>query len=148
MRLLLTGAGGQLGAYLLHELRNTRIHLTAWSGSRTGDVLGVPLRPVNLTDRDAVCAAFRDARPDVVLHAAALARVADCHRDPAHAFRVNAAGTAILAELADDAGARLVHVSTDLVFDGEAAPYRETDAPTPLSVYGRTKAAGEAAALG
>jgi dTDP-4-dehydrorhamnose reductase len=146
-RLLLTGAGGQLGAYLLRELRGAA-GVTAWTGSRGGERFGFPLRCVDLADRDAVAAAFRKARPDVVIHAGAWAKVADCCRDPATAHRVNVGGTALLAELCADSGARLVLVSTDLVFDGEHAPYREDDPPAPLSVYGRTKAAAEEAVRG
>jgi dTDP-4-dehydrorhamnose reductase len=146
-RFLVTGASGQLGAYLLRELRSSAKAVTAWSGSTPGELFGVPLRPVDLADADAVAAAFRDAPPDVVIHAGAMARVADCFQDPAWAGRVNAGGAAVLAGLCAAAGARLVHVSTDLVFDGELAPYRETDTPRPVSVYGSTKFGAEAAVL-
>jgi dTDP-4-dehydrorhamnose reductase len=105
------------------------------------------LRPVDLTDADALVSAFREARPDVIVHAAASANVNECQRDPQRAERINARGSALLAELADRAKIRLIHVSTDLVFDGERAPYREEDTVTPLSVYGRTKAAAEQAVL-
>jgi dTDP-4-dehydrorhamnose reductase len=147
MRLLLTGASGQLGAYLLRELAAAGMEVTAWSGARRGELFGVPLQPVDLADGDAIAAAFRQARPEAILHAAAVASVAECHRGPERARRVNVGGTAALAELAAAAGARLVLVSTDLVFDGERAPYREADSPAPLSVYGRSKADAEAAAL-
>jgi dTDP-4-dehydrorhamnose reductase len=145
MRLLLTGASGQLGAYLLRELRGADV--TAWSGASRGERFDAPLRPVDLANRGAVAAAFREARPDAVIHAAALARVADCCRDPDRARRINTDAAALLAELAEAAHARLLHVSTDLVFDGENAPYREYDAPRPVSVYGRTKADAEPAVL-
>jgi dTDP-4-dehydrorhamnose reductase len=147
VRLLITGASGQLGAYLLWQLRGTP-SVTAWSGARRGELWGFPLRGVDLGDRDAVAEAFAQARPDAIIHAGARAKVADCYRDPATAQRVNAGGTAALAELADASRARLVLVSTDLVFDGEGAPYQENDAPSPLSVYGRTKAAAEEAVRG
>ncbi len=146
MRLLLTGASGQLGAYLLRELTAAGEDVTAWSGSRRGELFGVPLQPVDLADAAAVAAAFRQARPGVILHAAAVASIAECHRDPARARRVNVDGTATLAQLAAGAGARFVLVSTDLVFDGESPPYREGDILAPLSVYGRSKADAEAAA--
>jgi dTDP-4-dehydrorhamnose reductase len=146
MRLLITGAGGLLGAYLLRETAN-RANVVAWGGLRGGEQFGIPLRPIDLTDAAAVTSALRSARPDVVLHAAALARVADCWRDAERARRVNADATQTLARLAADAGARLVLVSTDLVFDGENAPYRESDAASPVSVYGRTKRAAEEAVL-
>jgi dTDP-4-dehydrorhamnose reductase len=141
MRLLITGASGLLGAYLLREAGN-QPGVVAWSGPH-----GVSHRPVDLADASAIAAAFRSDRPDVVLHAAAMARVADCWRDPERACLVNNAATQTLARLAADAGARLVLVSTDLVFDGENGPYRETDPPSPVSVYGRTKQSAEEAAL-
>jgi dTDP-4-dehydrorhamnose reductase len=143
MRILVTGASGQLGAYLLRELCGLE-GVVAWSGSRRGETFGIPWRPVDLGDADAVAAAFREARPDAVVHAAARARVSDCCRDPEGARRVNAAGTRVLAELAEASGARLVLVSTDLVFDGEHAPYREEDPAVPASVYGGTKLEAEA----
>lgn len=147
MRVLLTGASGQLGAYLLRELTAAGVDVTAWSGSRLGELFGVPFQPVNLADSDAVAAAFCQARPAAIIHAAAVASVAECYRDPARARRVNVDGTATLAELASEAGARFVLVSTDLVFDGESPPYSEGDPPAPLSIYGRSKADAEAAAL-
>jgi dTDP-4-dehydrorhamnose reductase len=147
MRILLTGASGQLGAYLLRELTAGGEEVIAWSGSPRGERFGVPLEPVDLADAAVVAAAFRRARPDAVLHAAAVASIAECHRDPERARRVNVGGTGTLAELAAAAGARLVLVSTDLVFDGESPPYREGDPPAPLSAYGRSKAEAEAAAL-
>jgi dTDP-4-dehydrorhamnose reductase len=145
MRLLVTGAGGQLGAYLLRELSSRASAVVAWSGSRQGKLFGVRLTPVDLTDRAAVTLAFRAARPDAMIHCAALSSVAGCHRDPARAESVNVGGTQLLAELADEVRARLLYVSTDLVFDGERGGYRELDAPAPLSVYGRSKALAEEA---
>jgi dTDP-4-dehydrorhamnose reductase len=148
MRLLVTGASGQLGAYLLRELAGRHdVDLVAWSGAARGERFGFPLRPVDVGDADAVARAFAEARPDVVLHAAALARVADCHFDPERAHCINAAPSATLAALADAASVRFVQVSTDLVFDGERGGYRESDPANALSIYGRTKAAAEAAAL-
>jgi dTDP-4-dehydrorhamnose reductase len=146
-RLLITGATGQLGGYLLLRLAPAGADITAWSGSREGEVFGIPVRPVDLGDADAVARAFREARPTAVIHAGALASVAACHRDPELARRVNAQGSALLAGLTAAAGARLLLVSTDLVFDGEKGGYEEKDAPAPLSVYGRTKVQAEAAVL-
>jgi dTDP-4-dehydrorhamnose reductase len=147
MRLLVTGASGQLGSYLLRECRRRGDTVLAWSGRRQGELFGYPLRPVDLTEPDAIATAFREARPDRVVHAAALAVASDCQREPRRAEQINAHGSAILAELADRAKVPLVYVSTDMVFDGEHAPYREEDAVAPLSVYGRTKAEGERAVL-
>jgi dTDP-4-dehydrorhamnose reductase len=147
MRWLVTGASGKLGGYLLRELRGQGIDVVAWSGSRTGALFGVPLRPVDLSATDRVAEAFRSAAPDVVVHAGALSLVSDCYREPERADRVNRRATEVLAELAGRQRARLVFVSTDLVFDGDQAPYREESRAAPLSVYGRTKLAAEGAAL-
>jgi dTDP-4-dehydrorhamnose reductase len=142
MRLLVTGASGQLGGYLLQAWPNAD-SVTAWTGHRGGTLLGHRLEPVDFADPSAVVASFARARPDVVVHAAAWARVADCFRDPGQARRVNVDGTAVLCALAAQARVRVLYVSTDMVFDGEHAPYREDDVPAPLSVYGRTKAEAE-----
>jgi dTDP-4-dehydrorhamnose reductase len=147
MRLLVTGASGQLGGYLLRELSARGVRATAWSGSRSGSLFGMPLRPVDLADPDGLAAAFREARPTAVIHAGGISSVADCYRDPPRAQRVNCQGSAVLAELAAREGVRLILVSTDLVFDGVKGWYRESDGPAPLSVYGQTKVAAEQAVL-
>ncbi|MGH7227061.1 MAG: SDR family oxidoreductase [Gemmataceae bacterium] len=147
MRLLVTGASGQLGSYILRECRRQGQTVIAWSGRRQGELFGCRLRPVDLAESDTIATAFRDTRPDRVVHAAALAVVSDCHREPRRAEQINTRGSAILAELADQAKVPLVYVSTDMVFDGEHAPYREEDAVAPLSVYGRTKADAERAVI-
>jgi dTDP-4-dehydrorhamnose reductase len=146
-RILVTGASGQLGSYLLWAGREQGLPLTAWSGTRTGQLLGVPLQPVSLTDRDALIAAFRAARPSTVIHAAARSLVSECHRHPEEARKINIEGTRLLAELAAEAQVRFLFVSTDMVFDGERGWYREEDALAPLSVYGRSKAEAEQAVL-
>jgi dTDP-4-dehydrorhamnose reductase len=81
------------------------------------------------------------------VHAAAVAGPDDCEGDPERAKRVNADAARLIAELSAKAGARLIHFSTDLVFDGEKGWYAEDDAPRPISVYGRVKLAAEEAVL-
>lgn len=147
MRILVTGASGVLGGYLLWELSRQDTPVVAWSGSQTGQRFGVPLRPVDLTNPDQTSQAFQAARPSVILHTAALSRIADCYRDPSRAQRINSQASARLAELAEEARARLVLVSTDLVFDGQTGWYREEDEPAPLSIYGQTKQDAERAVL-
>jgi len=133
MRVLVTGAGGQVGSELLVALRDL-------------DVVGLTHAQLDVADREAVAEAVRAAAPDVVVHAAAWTAVDACEEYPARARRVNADGTAHVVAAARAVGARVCYVSTDYVFDGtKADPYVETDAPNPLSVYGRTKLAGERA---
>ena len=147
MRILVTGASGQLGGYLLRRLRGAGDAVVAWSGTRPGERFGVPLLPVDLADERSVVEAFRSARPDVVVHAAAVSAVAQCYREPHRALAINVRASALLADLAEQAGARLLLVSTDMVFDGAKGDYREEDVPAPLSVYGRSKADAERAVL-
>jgi dTDP-4-dehydrorhamnose reductase len=147
MQLLITGASGQLGNYLLRECCRRGQAVVAWSGRQQGELFGHPLRPLDIAEPDALAQAFRDAHPDGIVHTAALAAVSDCQRDPERAQRINTLGSAVLAELADRARIPLLYVSTDMVFDGEHAPYREGDVVAPLSTYGRTKAEAEQAVL-
>lgn len=134
-RYLVTGAGGQLGADLLRVL----------AGS-PHEVVGLTRAELDVTSAAAVEKAVVDARPDVVLNAAAYTAVDAAETDEATALAVNAEGPANLARVCALHGGRLVHVSTDYVFAGDAtAPY-EVGAPTgPRSAYGRTKLAGERA---
>lgn len=143
MRWLVTGASGALGSYLTRALRAGSDDVVGWCGASRS----LSLTPVDLCDRDSVAAAFAAARPEAVIHAAALARVDESMRNPNRARQINVDSAAQLAELCAAANARLVYISTDLVFDGTQAPYREADAVQPLSVYGRTKADGELTVL-
>lgn len=87
---------------------------------------------------------LRDIRPDAIINAAAFTRVDDCETEPEQAFRINALAVRNLAQLCAELGGILVHVSTDYVFDGEkGAPYAEDDLPSPVSLYGVSKLAGE-----
>jgi dTDP-4-dehydrorhamnose reductase len=114
---------------------------------------GVELLPwdraaFDVTDARACARVLGAARPDVVIHAAAWTDVDGCEGDPARAMRVNGEGTALVAAACRECGARLVMVSTDYVFDGaKSAPYVESDPTGPISAYGRSKLAGEAATL-
>lgn len=146
-RVLVTGASGQLGSYVLSELRKRDVAAVAWSMRPNVELSGYRCESVDLRDVDQVVAAFRAAKPDVVIHAAAMSGVGDCFRDPMQARQVNATATRLLAELAERQEARLVYVSTDLVFAGDKSWYTETDCPSPLSVYGQTKATAERAVL-
>ncbi len=147
MRFLITGASGQIGPYLLRVLRGQGHDLIAWSHRAAERVEGVTPQSVPLDDEAAIRRAFVDAAPDCVIHAAAMSAIAECLKDPAKAQAVNTRATAVLADLAAERAARLVYLSTDLVFDGEKGNYRETDLARPPTNYGRTKLAGEAPVL-
>ena len=133
MRVVVTGAGGQLGREVVR----------AWS-SAGEQVVALDRAALDIGEDQDVWAAVRDYAPDVVVNAAAYTKVDACEDDPAPAWAINAGGAASLARACRAAGALLVHVSTDYVFDGAAPhPYTEFDRPNPQSVYGRTKDAGE-----
>jgi dTDP-4-dehydrorhamnose reductase len=135
MRVLVTGAGGQVGQEVVARFGD--------SGSGH-EVLGLSHAELDVGDRDAVLQAVTSFAPDSVLHVGAWTAVDACEDDPERAFRVNAFGTRNVQEGARLVGAHLVYVSTDYVFDGtKDGPYVEWDEPNPQSVYGRSKLGGE-----
>ncbi|MGO8825678.1 MAG: dTDP-4-dehydrorhamnose reductase [Acidimicrobiales bacterium] len=153
MRILITGAEGQLGRDLRDALAGRvptagrRCALLGPEGPRPGldhEVLATDIDSMRVDDRDAVLATFTDFRPELVLHGGALTAVDLCETEIDTAYAVNAIGTRHVAEAAALVGAHMVYVSTDYVFDGSASrPYREWDTPCPTSVYGASKLAGE-----
>lgn len=133
MRVLVTGAKGQLGVELLDVLE------------REHDVVGLDLPELDITKPEAT-RVIGEARPAWVVHAAAWTDVDGCERDPERANLVNGEGTRRVAGACRAVGAGLVYLSTDYVFDGrKGSPYVETDSVSPLSVYARSKVAGEEA---
>ncbi|HEY7946629.1 MAG TPA: dTDP-4-dehydrorhamnose reductase [Acidimicrobiales bacterium] len=148
MRVLVTGAGGQLGRDVVDVLSGA----VPDGGRRRGifrggagiDVVGVDHHALDVADRSAVGGVMEAVRPHVVVHCAAWTAVDACEGDPDGAFATNALGTRHLAEAARRHGAHIVYLSTDYVFDGTSPrPYVEWDLPHPLSVYGRSKLGGE-----
>lgn len=132
MRVTLLGAGGQVGAELSAAL------------PRVAEVAAFTRRELDVADRAALGAALARHRPDVIVNAAAYTAVDRAEAEPERARAVNAAAVGWLADYAAEAGAVLVHYSTDYVFDGaKAGPYAEDDAPNPINVYGATKLEGE-----
>ncbi len=163
VKVLITGAAGQLGRDLVDALsgrgpsgglegevstgrlgRRPPVELVATDFAGLDSVPAEHCVPLDITDRNAVRAVMDAFRPDVVIHGAAWTAVDACEGDPDRAFAVNALGTRNMAEGARVHGAHLVYISTDYVFDGASPrPYLEWDQPCPLSVYGRSKWAGE-----
>jgi dTDP-4-dehydrorhamnose reductase len=134
-RWLITGAGGQLATHALEQL------------TEAGDeVVALDEHQLDITDADSVAATVAEHRPDVVLNAAAYTAVDAAEQHEDLAARVNELGPRLLAEALAGQGGRLLHVSTDYVFPGDAtAPYEIDDPVDPQNAYGRTKLAGERA---
>ena len=134
MKFFVTGGRGQLGSALARAIS-------------AGSFVGTDLPELDVRDAEAVRSAIRSARPDVVIHCAAMTDVDGCAKNPGLAQEVNANGTMHVALGAAAARASLVYVSTNEVFDGTLErPYDETDLPKPVNAYGRSKLEGEIAA--
>ncbi|SOB81124.1 dTDP-4-dehydrorhamnose reductase [Sphingomonas guangdongensis] len=132
MKALVTGANGQLGTALQRAV------------PADAHVVAVDMDVLDITDQAAVDAFVRDVAPNVIFNAAAYTAVDRAEQDEALALAVNATAVGYLSQAAAAGGARLVHVSTDFVFEGLlGVPYTPEERPTPLSVYGRTKREGE-----
>jgi dTDP-4-dehydrorhamnose reductase len=133
MRVLVTGAAGQLGTDVARRFE-----------ADGDEVVAVDRTSLDVTDRAAVDAVVLDGGFDAVVNAAAWTAVDDCESDPDRAFATNALACRWLADACRRAGTHLVHVSTDYVFDGtKDGPYHEWDRPNPTSVYGSSKWSGE-----
>jgi dTDP-4-dehydrorhamnose reductase len=132
MKVLITGAKGQLGSDLLKVF------------SPSHEVFGFSHQELPVEEMDAVWDKVRTIEPEVVIHAAAYTHVDDCEKNLEKAYLVNALGTRNVALASQKVGAKLVYISTDYIFDGrKKEPYLEFDPPNPLSVYGKSKLAGE-----
>lgn len=133
-RIIVTGANGQLGMALretLSQLSDFETHFT-------------DIDSLDITDSNAIENAFRSFKPDYVINAAAYTAVENAESEPERCRKLNAEAAGLLAQEAARIGARMIHISTDYVFDGTGTrPYKETDTPCPVSVYGKTKLEGE-----
>ena len=144
MKVIVTGAGGQLGTDLCKILRDF-------------EVIPLTHRDIEIGDMNSVKRVFNEYKPDTIINTAAYVRVDDCEREQDKAFLINALGARNIAVVAQEFGAKLVHISTDYVFGGvwetlvvshtpggdQPHPYTEFDTPAPINVYGRSKLAGE-----
>jgi dTDP-4-dehydrorhamnose reductase len=132
MRVLVTGAGGMMGRALMLLMKGRH------------QATGLARADLDVADAAAVERRVAEERPQLVIHAGAMTRVDDCEKEWEEAFRVNALGSRHVAVAAERAGASLVYLSSDFVFDGaKEEPYLEWEEPRPLSVYGASKLAGE-----
>jgi len=131
MKVAIFGISGQLGSDVAAALSSH-------------DVIPVEHARADIRDENAVIRQVRDSGPDWVVNCAAMTNVERCESEALAAFDVNAGGARHIALAADAVGARMLHISTDYVFDGEKrSPYLENDFPRPLNIYGSSKLAGE-----
>ncbi|MGQ7830313.1 dTDP-4-dehydrorhamnose reductase [Altererythrobacter sp. Z27] len=136
MKIIIVGAGGQVGRALLH------------SAPDEFEVIGRDSAQLDVSNRQAVFDAVQSNRPDAIINAAAYTAVDRAEQDEERALAINGTGVENLAHAAATIGARLIHISTDFVFDGASRePYCPADPASPINAYGRTKLAGEHAAL-
>lgn len=149
MRVVVTGAGGLLGSEFVRLGAGNRIQPVGTDHPTAAvEVFGLSRSDLDVSDADAADRALGELGPDWVIHCAAYTAVDRAEAEPKEAMRVNHGGTVNVVSAAARCGARLLYVSTDYVFDGEKdEPYLPSDPVAPLSVYARTKAAGEEAAL-
>lgn len=143
-RILITGASGLLGGNMVHRWSQDHEIL----GLDRNPFGGHPVTLVDLLDRQGLTEIVKGFGPTLIVNSAAMANVDACEKEPDTARAMNVDLIATLSELARETGAPLVHISTDQVFDGASERlYSEADTPAPINEYGRSKLAGEAAAL-
>lgn len=145
-RLLITGASGLLGANLVLEARGEHA-VTAVAFRHPIHAARVDSFEADLSEPGSAEALFEQVRPEWVIHGAAATNLDRCEADSSWAYRLNRDMAGHVAKAARESGARLVHISTDAVFDGEQGGYSEEALPRPLSVYGDSKLAGEKVVL-
>lgn len=143
-KLLVTGGRGFVAGSVIAQSVNTReVHAL----SRGGGDLPCTVHQVDLVDADAVGKVLAALQPDAVIHTAAIANIDYCQAHPDEARAVNTEATRIVAQACAAVGAKLVHCSTDTIYDGARGSYTEEDAPGPVNVYAETKVAAEEAAM-
>lgn len=144
VKVVVFGATGLLGRAVCRAALGRKFQLAAFSGSGAEDLEEVgPVAPLDLADDEALTRALLDLWPDAIVNCAAVSSPDQVDADPDHARRVNVDAPERLGQIAAHLGARFLHVSTDLVFDGSASPYRSTDQTAPVNEYGRQKLEAE-----
>lgn len=141
-RIIVTGANGQLGRGI-NQILNQRMDFTIINADISETTAYCPIK-LDIANPVAVMNLVRDIKPEIIINCAAHTAVDLCETDQENAYRINALGPKNLAVAAEALDAKLIHISTDYVFDGEgSSPYTEADTPNPTTVYGQTKLQGE-----
>lgn len=141
-RIVITGASGQLGL-AIHSLIKDCPQYELYRTDTTAQA-EAGISALDITEENEVSDHLKAIRPDIIINCAALTAVDLCESKQEKAYRINALGPKYLAKAAEEIGAKLVHISTDYVFDGQATePYTEEALPNPTSVYGSTKQSGD-----
>lgn len=145
MKILITGAKGQLGSQIINIIKNGKSELGDISSAyKDAEVIGIDIEELDITNISDTTKYINEIKPDIIINPAAYTNVDACEANQDAAFKVNAIGARNLAIAAEQIGAKLIHISTDYIFNGiGTVPFREYDLPEPVSVYGKTKYAGE-----
>lgn len=139
-KILVTGANGQLGRAIRKEYAGENVEFINTDVIQAEDVTTT----LDITSIDEVMSLVRETKPDVIINCAAHTNVDKCEQEWDLAYKINAIGPRNLSIAATETGAKMIHVSTDYVFEGNGTkPYTEFDAPNPISAYGKTKYEGE-----
>lgn len=142
--ILVTGASGFLGWHVCRIAAASRRVFGTYHDHPV-QIDGVVCRRIDISDPGSLQSLFEQLQPDAVIHTAAVSQANVCQNQPGETWRINVGASAAIAGLCAERGIPCVFTSTDLLFDGNSAPYAEDDPPSPLSVYGEQKAAAEAA---
>ncbi len=145
-RILITGGNGLLGQKLVELMSNSAQYSLLMTSRQESSVFeneAIRYNQLDTTRKNAVQSIVEEFEPNVIVNAAAMTNVDTCEVEREAAWRSNVTGVENLIHAAKLSGARLVHISTDYVFDGKNGPYSELDRPNPISYYGRTKLASE-----
>lgn len=145
MKILITGAKGQLGTQLLNILKKGKSEIGNLNiAYKNAEIIGIDMDDLDISNLNQVKEYLNIARPDVIINSAAYTNVDGCEANIDLAFKANTIGPRNLAIASEEIGAKLIHISTDYVFSGSGlVPYKEYDLTNPQSVYGKTKLQGE-----
>ena len=145
VRILVTGSNGQLGSQIINILNKGYAGIGKIPiAYKNAEVIGIDINDIDISNIDEVLNYINKIKPDIIINTAAYTNVDGCEKYYDDAFKVNAIGARNMAIAAEKASSKLIHISTDYVFSGNAVePYKEYDIPNPQNVYGKTKLLGE-----